>query len=152
MPSGRMDGKSSINPLSSAPHPQEGIKDVPSRLGHIQANFHIAAKSCHLPPPRGRCWQPRHPQSPRGHKGPTCAGNCRARSPPAGRARRVRGGCGGRFAYRWPVGPRGRCSRRRRPGWTGPAASEVRAALTAAQPGRGRILLALNSQPFKGTL
>ena len=81
-----MDAKSSINPLSSAPHPQEGIKDVPSRLGHIQANFHIAAKSCHLPPPRGRCWQPRHPQSPRGHKGPTCAVNCRARSPPAGRA------------------------------------------------------------------
>lgn len=73
----------------------------------------------------------------------------RAARRPAG-PQRVRGGCGGRFAYRWPVGPRGR--RRRRPGWTGPAASEVRAALTAAQPGRGRILPALNSQPFKGTL
>lgn len=150
MPSGRMDGKSSINPLSSAPHPQEGIKDVPSRLGHIQANFHIAAKSCHLPPPRGRCWQPRHPQSPRGHKGPTCAGNCRARSPPAGRAaaspRRLRREICIQMARR-AAGPPPR-----RPGWTGPAASEVRAALTAAQPGRGRILPALNSQPFKGTL
>lgn len=37
-------------------------------------------------------------------------------------------------------------------GGPGAAASEVRAALTAAQPERGLILPALNSQPFRGML
>lgn len=152
-----MDGNPAFIPSVQFPHSQEEIKDVHLRLGHIQANFHIAAKSCHLPHPRCRCWAASAPTKPgRGHKGPMRTDNRCVYSRPAGQAAASLLGLL-RFAYRWPVRLQGRLlpqpPQPARALADRPAAPlEVRSALPAAQPERGLILPTLNSQSFKGLL